>query len=574
MASEASLQLIACANRSSSHAGLESSPDCFQYYSGSRVSWYSAHAICYSQGLTLAAIDAQLDAQIYWPQWIAENRVWERPTALNGQFLERLRTMRQNKSLVWFVNAHRHWYAIDGPALANGTRLEALRAPRGTRYTTDQRHGDEYACVVYKTFARRFHFNICSNYLEGEALFVCSTPSESISKPAVASNALCPQSYTRATFNGIPIGKCYKYIQGDSNIITWDKARGTCSAHGGDLVSLTNDVERVWFENLIRSIKQNQTDASREILIYVNLHEFLYCISPTEWCWSNRVRQQDTNSPKPKLLLNSNEPSDGVRATNCGVVKIGAGTQFNYSLSKVVCNTQSDISILIICETNHIRRFLKQFRGGKMSNGLLSINASTQHCLDSQHRKSNPLLVPLAISVAVAVALMFLLTSIFTCPRVCTRAPHNSNSIAAPNGALRSASTPTRPDASNQIPSPIATTKPLPVAISFGRESAAYSPAPNPYLETGFSAHQQEFEDIYDSGSISPTYDRVGVALGGDGTNRSSSAEVPTMMTGAPTSRPAETSTPPSQSTGRSFPPTLLQDVHALECFLLIILSA
>ena len=158
------LQLIACA--ASLHSDSNSSL-CFQYYSGSQVSWYAAHATCYSQGLALASIPRDLGAQIYSSNWMEANRVWERP---GEDFISRRRIAVTSD--VWFVNAHRDWYGTTREfALENGTRIRSLNG-----FTIKRNYyalADDEACVILNNYTRKFDFKKCSDKTISKVFFVC-----------------------------------------------------------------------------------------------------------------------------------------------------------------------------------------------------------------------------------------------------------------------------------------------------------------------------------------------------------------------------------------------------------------
>ena len=138
--------------------------------------------------------------------------------------------------------------------------------------------------------------------------------------------------------------------------MTWDRARGACFREGGDIVSL-NNAERVWFDNFTKILKRN-SKSDTSIMIFINLHEFLYCTSPTDWCWSNKVRQQGLDFPQwyPR------EPNNGgvqMADKNCAAFKLEKGNNRNNSLNDIGCNTQvtstyqeSELKIILICDTS------------------------------------------------------------------------------------------------------------------------------------------------------------------------------------------------------------------------------
>lgn len=490
------LQIIACA--ASSNSANSYSPNCLQYYSGRQVSWYAAHATCYSQGLTLASIPADLGILAYSPEWIAANRIWERP---GDEFVESL--FRNGVARVWLVNAHMYWYGTRGPALANGTQLHELNG-----LTTNYKHADEHHNCVILT-AHQFHFQRCSDVVEGEVFFACVPRSQ---PNQISNNSHCSLGWTSAKVNGIYIGKCFKEVPTD-NYITWDKARGICFDEAGDILSINNDAERVWFENFTRNLKSNSM-SNKDILIFMNLHELLYCNTPADWCWSNRIRQQEVSFPQWNSNPQETNNVEGSRGfeKDCGVFKIAGANPSSSGLNDIGCNSQYSggklkFQVRLICDTKLIQP--------------LSINI--KDLINSKiNWWSSILFILLMISVAVAVIFVLPVSSYVLFMR--TRATHksNSHSTSQPNDAP-SPTTPTiqcttttkiQAAARNKIPVYSSSSEPQPTSSVY-EYTELYGPLPErkplpAATRAPAPIPEHALESIYDSESIQPIYDTYG----------------------------------------------------------------
>lgn len=508
------MRLIACT--SINRTGLQ--PDrhsiCVHYYSGIYVSWYSAHATCRSKGLTLSSIPTDLGIAIYTPEWIGKHRVWIN----EPEFLKRLQmksaSVQDGAVGKWMVNAHRYWYGKRGPALENGTLLQALEDQRFKTVNWSILSN----CVYLEGF--RFWYVDCNS--NHRSNFACIQNSSSIN--LLSPRSECPSGWISAKINGRLIGKCYKVLQNPAvRWATWDRGRGACFDEGGDLLSLNNQLEHNWFSKYIRNFSKNG------IRVFLNLHQFAYCNFPSirSWCWAsgNNFYSNDLiefhrgfNIAKSCVLYEYILYDDIILRDNYNSIVCDGFSNKTQEIRlpiKVICELQlsnsshhkilsHDVNSLDL-HTNqpvylseHSSTCLNSSTDVRLYDSILFNGANRTFGTFSLIR--NPLLIPLLVTLAVAVISFAFVLYECLCARNRTCVFTNSRSVSPPDetpGPIQLEVTHT------SIQDPIIISEPQPLSMASIHEYGAYPPVPFPPNDSsctfGTSYNEHEFEGDYDT---------------------------------------------------------------------------
>ena len=232
------------------YKGSSTKETCYLVYSGS-YSWFGAHATCHSQGLKLALGS---------------------PTAPLAAHLEG----------VWFYNAHRIWYNLDGPAFADRSLLSSGLNSHRLDLSGE---GD---CFKYSN--NKFASVKCKQVLS-DVRFGCELREGIDYYSASANEPKCPSDWKLPTYGNVRPALCTLWLlhsQTNNTAKSWDRAKAACIARGGRLFSVRNDLEALWLELFIRGLIY-------KVEMFVDLHEHLYCIDG--WCWANGRRNVSARIP-------------------------------------------------------------------------------------------------------------------------------------------------------------------------------------------------------------------------------------------------------------------------------------
>ena len=160
-----------------------------------------------------------------------------------------------------------------------------------------------------------------------------------------------------------------------------------CFDEGEDVLSLNYDAERIWFKNYSVIIRLQTNNSTKELWIFLNLHEYLYCNSfatASAWCWLSKVFQSTLTFPdwyKPNQYPDNREPNNrgpnGV-SEDCGVFIIKT-TSNQSGINDVGCNVgysnQQLLKTYILCEATS-RILISQHTRTEQLSGFTN---NTQH---------------------------------------------------------------------------------------------------------------------------------------------------------------------------------------------------